>query len=68
MSNFSDAKAIVFQENQVNTTAADAPAPCHQQPQSYRKTSSISRTKSQNLNVACILLQLSSLNPLKPGV
>ena len=34
----------------------------------YRKKSSISRTKSQNLNVSCILLQLSSLNPLKPGV
>ena len=34
----------------------------------YRKTSSISRTKSQNPNVSCILLQLSSLNPLKPGV
>ena len=34
----------------------------------YRKTSSISRTKSQNLNVSCILLQLSSLNQLKPGV
>ena len=35
---------------------------------SYRKTSGISRTKSQNLIVSCILLQLSSLNPLKPGV
>ena len=34
----------------------------------YRKTSSISHTKSQNLNASCILLQLSSLNPLKPGV
>ena len=34
----------------------------------YLKTSSISRTKSKNLNVSCILLQLSSLNPLKPGV
>ena len=34
----------------------------------YRKTSSISSTKSQNLNVSCILLPLSSLNPLKPGV
>ena len=34
----------------------------------YRKTSGISRTKFQNLNVYCILLQLSSLNPLKPGV
>ena len=34
----------------------------------YRKTSSINRTKSQNLNVSCIPLQLSSLNPLKPGV
>ena len=32
------------------------------------KTSSISRTKSQSLNGSCILLQLSSLNPLKPGV
>ena len=34
----------------------------------YRKTSSISRTKSRNSNVSCILLRLSSLNPLKPGV
>ena len=34
----------------------------------YRKTSSISRTKSQNLTVSCILLELSSLNPLKPDV
>ena len=37
---------------------------CHK----YRKTSSISRTKSQNLNVSCILLKLSSLNPLKTCV
>ena len=34
----------------------------------YRKTSSISRTKSQSLNVSCILLQLSSLNLLRPGI
>ena len=34
----------------------------------YRKTSCISRTEFQNLNVSCILMQLSSLNPLKPGV
>ena len=34
----------------------------------YRKTSSISQTKSQNINVSCIPLQLSSLNPLKPCV
>ena len=34
----------------------------------YRKTSSINRTKSQNLNVSCIPLQLSSLNPMKPCV
>ena len=34
----------------------------------YGKTSIISRTKSQYLNVSCILLQLSSLNQLKPGV
>ena len=35
---------------------------------SYRKTSSIIRTKFQICNVSCIPLQLSSLNPLKPGV
>ena len=35
---------------------------------SYRKTSSISRTKFQNLNVSCIIMQLSSFNSLKPGV
>ena len=34
----------------------------------HRKTSGINRTKFQNLNVSCILLHLSSLNPLKPGV
>ena len=31
----------------------------------YHKTSSISRTKFQNLNVSCIILQLHSLNQLK---
>ena len=40
--------------------------PCHNL--NYRKTSNISHTKPQNLNVSCILVQLSSLNPLKPGV
>ena len=34
----------------------------------YRKTSSLSRTKSQDLNVSCLLLQWSLPNPLKPGV
>ena len=34
----------------------------------YHKTSSINRTKSQSLNVSCILVQLSSRNPLKPDV
>ena len=34
----------------------------------YRKTSSISRTKSPSLNVSCILVQLSLQNPLKPVV
>ena len=37
-------------------------------PQHYRKTSSISRTKSHNLNVSNLVLQLSLFNPLKPGV
>ena len=40
----------------------------HNFKQTYRKTSSISHVKSQNLNVSCILWQMSSLNPLKPGV
>ena len=34
----------------------------------HRKTSSISRTQYQNLNVSCIPLQLSSLNLLKPRI
>ena len=34
----------------------------------YRKTSSISRIKSQNLNVSRLLLQWPLPNPLKPGV
>ena len=38
------------------------------QAEEYPKTSSISHTKSQDLNVSCIILQLSSLHPLKPGV
>ena len=34
----------------------------------YRKTSSMSHTKSQNLNVSHFVLSLSSPNPVKPGV
>ena len=34
----------------------------------WRKTSSISRTKSHNLNVSNLVLQLSLFNSLKPGV
>ena len=34
----------------------------------YRKISNISRTKSQNLNVSRLVLQLSLPNPMKPGV
>ena len=34
----------------------------------YRKTSSISHTKLQNLSVSRLVLQLSELNPLNPGV
>ena len=34
----------------------------------YRKTSCISHTKSQNLNVSHLVLQLSLPNPLKTGV
>ena len=34
----------------------------------YHQTSNISHTKSQNLNVSRLVLQLSLPNPLKPGV
>ena len=34
----------------------------------YCKTSSISHTKSQNLNISCLLLQWRLPNPLKPDV
>ena len=34
----------------------------------YRKTFSISRTKSQNLTLSRVVLQFSLPNPLKPGV
>ena len=34
----------------------------------YRQISNISRTKSQNLNVSRLVLELSLPNPLKPGV
>ena len=34
----------------------------------YHQISNISCTKSQNLNVTCLILQLSLPNPLKPGV
>ena len=34
----------------------------------YRKISNIRHTKSHNLNVSCLVLQLSLPNPLKPGV
>ena len=34
----------------------------------YRKISNIRRTKSPNLNVSRLILHLSLLNPMKPGV
>ena len=34
----------------------------------YREISNISRTKSQNINVSHLVLQLSLPNPMKPGV
>ena len=34
----------------------------------YRKTSNIRRTKSPNLDVARLVVQLPSPNPMKPGV
>ena len=34
----------------------------------YRQISNITRTKSQTLNVSCLVLHLSFSNPLKPGI
>ena len=34
----------------------------------YRQVSNIRRTESQNLNVSCLVSQLSLCNLLKPGV
>ena len=42
--------------------------PKQEEQRKYRKTSSINRTKSPNLNVSNLVLQLSLLNPLKPGI
>ena len=46
----------------------DVPLFSYYMKQIYRKTSSISHTKSQSLNVSHLVLQLSLPNPLKPGV
>ena len=40
----------------------------YQAKESYRKISNIRHTKSQNLNVSRLVLQLSLPNPMKPGV
>ena len=37
-------------------------------PMTYRQVSNMSRTKFQNWNASLLVLQLSLLNPLKPGV
>ena len=50
---------MYLNSNWTNNTVTD---------RNYRKTSSISRTKLQSWNASRVLLQLSSLNPLKPGV
>ena len=55
-------------EVKLGKTGRHMGSPVVHQRQPYRKTSSISRTKSQSLTVSCILAQSSSLNPLKPGV
>ena len=41
---------------------------CHTLRVIYRQTSDISRTKSKNINVSRLVMQLSLPNPLKPGV
>ena len=44
---------------------------CYGQPEldhDYRKISNIRRTKSPNLTVSRLVLQLSLPNPMKPGV
>ena len=41
---------------------------CHQSKLIYRQMSNIRRTKSQTLNVSCLVLQLSLSNPLNTGI
>ena len=51
-----------------NTKSICISTGAHKPTRAYRKTSNISRSKSQNLNVSRFVLQLSFLNPLKPDV
>ena len=39
----------------------------HLQGNMYRQTSNIKCTNSQNVNVSCLVFQLSFPNPMKPG-
>ena len=39
-----------------------------QQPHKYRKISNIRRTESPNLDVSRLVVELSSPNPMKPGI
>ena len=45
--------------------ARESPLRCRT---TYRQTSNISRSKSGNLNIYCLVVQLSLFNPMKPGV
>ena len=42
--------------------------PLHTKHVEYRKITNIRRTNSPNINVSHLILQLSFLNPMKPGV
>ena len=53
-------EAATFSFNKMHTEMQHAPI-------IYRKTSSTGRTKSRNLNVSCLVFQLSLPNPLNPG-
>ena len=63
-------QANAWRSNQVwvNIAAEDALILKHPQYMYYRQISYISRTKSQNLNVSHLVLQLCLSNILKPGV
>ena len=61
MSITSPLRVVVIQPTQVSEKTVSIPL-------NYRQVSNIRSTQSPNIDVSCLVLQLSLPNPLKPGV